>query len=124
MKKIYGIIIMSILCLIISACSNNEYKGENRGTVTGESLKLEEKSGKKFEVTDELAIDIGNAVIKSVYGKNAINKTEYDLRYYEKHGVYLFARIPTKIKGKGFGWDYEVAIRKEDGAILGVWMGD
>lgn len=121
MKKIYIFVITCILLFMLYGCGNNEYKGINSGAVSDSGLNIYGENN--FEITDEVAIDIGNAIIKSVYGEEAINKTEYNLRYFEKYGVYLFARIPTKLKGS-FGWDYEVAIRKEDGTILGVWRGE
>ena len=110
--------------MLMSACNDNEYNGVNKGTVSNYSFGLEEKRKNHkmdFEITDDLAIDIGNAVIKSVWGEDVIKETQYRLEYIEDDEAYLFYRVPKD--EWTFDGEYDVVINKADGAILWVHTG-
>lgn len=118
---------------MICSCGSNEYKGENLGEKEWDIKNLPATPNpqdklvfRDFEVTDEMAIDIGNAVVKAVYGEEIIDKTIYNLAYIKKDGIYWFARVPKPKNGVSttLGGSYDVYIRKKDGAILEVRLGD
>ncbi len=130
LKKFFSIsVIMMILCVILCSCKNKEYIGKNVGirrmgltNYASEDFKPS-SAVENFEIDEDLAINIGNSVLKSVYGEDIINSSEYVLAYYEDVGIYKFARIPDNSEAiNGMGEDWAVIIRKSDGAILKVWI--
>ena len=127
MKKVF--ILILVLCLMLCGCSDKtekggEYVGENLGTRSNFSLNLEERKDRlsantSFAITDELAIEIGNAILKNPYNDDFMNETTYELTYIEDDGIYWFSRRPVK---PSLGGAYNVAIDKKTGAIKLVWI--
>ncbi len=99
--------------------------GEFKGVISAQDINLDEKegiSGQEIVIDEKLALEIGNAVIKSVFDEHVIKETEY--RVFELRGKdsFVVSRLPRdKLM---LGGDYNVAISKIDGRILKVWMGE
>lgn len=117
------------LCFALCGCQNKEkngvYVGVNEGKLNFD-LQLDQKKAnhpemKDYEITDEMAIEIGNAAIKAKYGEETLRNTHYSLSYLEDQGIYWFARWSSD---PILGGDYEVAINKKNGAIELIWMGE
>ena len=103
---------------------NNSDEGDFLGIISDMDLALyvEDNNSKKLVIDDKLALEIGNSVIKSVYGKDVLNKTEFLVYELKGEGVFIVSRI---IKGgQTLGGDYNVAIRKETGSIIKIWTGE
>lgn len=121
-----------ILTLFIAGCSNisiSHSKNEENKTKarirSNFSLNLEKRtlsstSIKDFEINDELAVEIGNSILKSIYGDKAMCNTTSHIEYIEDDGVFWFVRgNPDQLGG-----DYNVAINKYNGKIELIWIGE
>ena len=136
-----NIIILSLLCISmvsISGCANTNADvvkgetgmtvnstGEFKGVVSNWNFDLEKQIGvpaKGLIVDEKLALEIGNAVIKSVYNENVLLQTEFVVYELEDKDVFVVSRIPKG--GETLGSDYNVAISKKDGAIIKIWAGE
>jgi len=73
-----------------------------------------------FSIDEDLAIEIGNAIIKSAFGNNAITETRYIVREVIEKDCFVVTRLP---KADIAGGDYSVAIKK-NGEILKIWWGE
>ena len=133
MKKEIVILFISFF-IFINGCKadngNSEMaptvdEGVFRGVVSYIEVDLNNKDGavNKDEIINEkLALEIGNSVLKSVYGEDIIDKTRFVVYEIENENIFVVSRLP---KGKEFlGGDRNVAIRKTDGAILKIWAGE
>lgn len=76
-----------------------------------------------IEIDEALALDIGNAVIKSAYGEEAVSINDTEFLVYEVKGKNIFV-VSRGPKGGVLGGDHSVAIDKTDGSILKVWSGE
>ena len=75
----------------------------------------------EYEITQETALDIGNAVLKDIYQeqwREFFEETEYMVISIEKQDMYIVSRAPVGYVGDG---SY-VAINKKDGKILRIWF--
>lgn len=124
MKKIFCIVL--VIVLLLSGCErtkNNEYIGTNNGIEEKRSIISKINTSDEFYITDNVAIEIGNSVLKSIYGEEIFNDTEYLLTYYKIDKAYIFTRIPKKEGYETLGCPYyEVLISALDGSILGIWQ--
>jgi len=99
--------------------------GKFVGVVPDSEFNLDDKSGipsKGLIIDEKLALEIGNAVIKSVYNENVIEQTEFIVCELKDKDIFVVSRIPKG--GETLGGDYNVAISKIDGKILKVWAGE
>lgn len=106
----------------------NEFQntiGEFKGVVSDWDIDLDSQVGvptKGFIVDEKLALEIGNAVIKSVYNENILLQTEFVVYELKDKDIFVVSRIP---KGdEKLGGDYNVAVNKKNGAILKIWAGE
>jgi len=70
-------------------------------------------------IDDKLALEIADAVLKSVYGAEKLKGSEFIVAEIGGSGYFVVTRhfnIP--------GGDYNVAISKDDGRILKIWEGE
>jgi len=95
--------------------------GEFRGVVVG-YVDFNDKTGDYtgFSLDEELALEIGDAVLKRAFGADRIANTEFIVQEYI-YGYFVVTRFPYPIVP---GYDFNVAINKEDGRILKIWMGE
>lgn len=72
------------------------------------------------EIDEEFAVDIGNTVIKNVFGQEALYDTYFELYEEKDANVYVVHRSK---QGNGYSLNPSlfVAIDKTTGAILRVW---
>lgn len=136
-----NIIILSLLCIFIvstSGCTNTNTDvikedigmvvnttGEFKGIVSNWNFDLKSQIGvpaKGLIVDEKLALEIGNAVIKSVYNENVLLQTKFVVCELEGKDVFVVSRIPKS--DETLGGDYNVAISKKDGAIIKIWAGE
>ena len=133
MKKIIFLIVAN--CLIFLMCgfygckhSNKivetegiKDEGEFEGLVDWD-IDLENKVGAMNIIIDEsLALEIGNAVLKSVYGNDMMENTRFHVCELQGRNIYVVSRIP---KEEILGGDKNVAIDKMNGQILKIWAGE
>ena len=126
-------IILSLICIsmfAISGCSkvstgiSDKTDGEFKGVVSNWSIDLNDQNGVSFEkliVDEQLALEIGNAVIKAVYNEEILTQTSFLVYELEDEDIFIVSRIPKESK---LGGDYNVAISKSNAAILKVWVGE
>lgn len=133
MKKLTILFMLCLLLTLISGCDNTNTdvnsKGEFLGYVTGDYYDRDYYDSNygiypgEFEIDEELALDIGNSVIKSLCGDNEddiLEKTEfvvYKIKEDVDKDVFVVGRWYPDRMGEG----YYVAINKRDGAILKIW---
>ena len=99
MKRIKLLLYLVMLCVFSTSCT---------------SL-YAEKIYKGFVVNENLALEIGGAVLKDVYGEKSFSgKKLYVLDKETRFIVVLGEDFP----GRG----YNVSINKKDGKILKIWM--
>ena len=135
-------IILSLLCVsmvLTSSCTAtssdvvkeksdmtvNTTLGEFKGVVSSSDFDFENQakvSEKEMIVDEKLALEIGNAVIKSVYNENVLLQTEFVVCELENKDVFVVSRMPKD--SETLGGDYNVAISKKDGAIIKIWTGE
>ena len=120
MKKI--LICMFICCCLLVSCnSSNPEKdeGEFRGVVpasqVGGGIPV------KYAIDEEMALEIGNAILKKIFGEEVIKNTRFIVCEVDGKDYFVVSRLP---KNYEMGGDFGVAINKEDGKILKVWMGE
>lgn len=136
-----NIIILLLLCIsmvLTSGCANTNADvvkgavdttantiGEFKGVVSNCDFDLESQTGipaKGLIIDEKLALEIGNAVIKSVYNEDVLLQTEFVVCELEDKDAWVVSRIPKG--GETLGGDYNVAISKKDGAIIKIWAGE
>ena len=134
-------IILSLLCILMFLTSGCVYTdadvdqgeigmsinttGEFKGVISNWDLDLNSQSGvpvKELIVDEKLALDIGNAVIKSVYNEDVLLQTEFVVCELKDKDIFVVSRIPKGDETLGGG--YNVAISKKDGAIIKIWVGE
>ena len=101
-----------------------EDTGTFLGVVTDSDIDLNENTSnlKGFVVNEKLALEIGNAVIKSLQGEDSISNTEFIVYEIEGQNVIVVCRIPKN--KQVLGGDINVAISKTNGQILKIWGGE
>lgn len=136
MNNIVIVLLSCSLLLFSNGCVNtNATQGVDKvsvqdvgkfvGVVPDSEFNLDDKSGipsKGLIIDEKLALEIGNAVIKSVYNENVIEQTEFIVCELKDKDIFVVSRIPKG--GETLGGDYNVAISKIDGKILKVWAGE
>ena len=126
MKKI--ILIVCSALIIFSGCAkqdSNQKLSELHDVYfatssNGDYLDLE-NGGVEWEMNGEMALEIGNAVLESIYGAEIAEYDAYSVCYIEKKEVYLVIRSLGK---DVLGGCFTVAISKKNGEILKVWSGE
>ncbi|WP_313563861.1 hypothetical protein [Ruminiclostridium cellobioparum] len=104
---------------------NMEDSGKLLGIISNNNIDLNSDVGtykKGINIDQEIALEIGNLIIKHVYGENVIKKTDYLVFELEGQDVIVISRVPKG--GNTVGGDYNVAISKKDASILRIWMGE
>ena len=79
------------------------------------------EGGVKWEMDGEMALEIGNAVLESIYGAEIAEYDAYSVRYIEDKEIYLVSRAIGK---DVLGGCFTVVISKKNGEILKVWSGE
>ena len=74
-----------------------------------------------FTIDEELALDIGNAVLRRVYGENVIEDTRFLVGKIAGKDCFIITRLPKN--HPALGGEYNVAINA-NGEILKIWMVD
>ena len=128
-------ILTLMLCMVltvVSGCSKND-NGEFRGVVEDKEIggwdyilndynlafTFEELGG----IDEKLALDIGNAAIKSAWSRadeKVLENTKFIIYEIKDMDVYVICRYYEN----WMGGDCNVAISKKDGAILKLWGGE
>jgi len=140
-KIIYNICKMKKVVLILPCCLlimctapkdnstdvNEKEKLINKGcfekAVSALNIDFNDTTGSftNFSIDEKLALEIGTAVLKKIYGEVLISNTSYIVREISEGGFFVVIRMPNNnIPGA----DYNVAINKKDGKILKIWMGE
>ena len=117
------LLLLTISLVFVSGCSNTDDMpaddGKFLGVVSNWNIDLDDKEYAAEVVIDEkLALEIGDAVLKSVYGQDALAETKFQVCELKDKDVFVVTRMPTEYE---MGDDYNVAISKKDGTILRVW---
>lgn len=131
------IILVSSFIILLGCCSckintfeNNETNMDNKsegkyyGIVSDYNFELGNESdivSCEFVMTEKLALEIGNAVITSVYGEDVLTDTKFAVYELKDKDVFVVSRIPCD---EILGGDYNVALSKTDGRIIKVWSGE
>lgn len=125
-----------LLCCVFFMTFGNLWKAENTsnkaqedtgkflGVVTDSDIDLTEDATnlKDFSVNEKLALEIGNAVIKSIQGEDHFNNTEFLVYEIEGQNVIVVYRMPKN--KQVLGGEINVAISKTNGQILKIWGGE
>ena len=117
------------ICIILSGCSvtkndkdKNEFyyytKEETESTLND----YFNDSRNSFEITEEVAVSIAGSIFQSMRGEKAFNETEVYVGESIEKGVFLISILPSP--GEMLGGDFNIIIRKSDGAIINVWGGE
>ena len=136
MKKILFLAFIGCIIILCVACSNTSSKNIKDGDEKLNQELIYEKSTHTsevdladnigavldFEISEKLAVEIGNAVLKSVYNETILNNTKLILSENEKGNIFTISRVINDIYTDG--GDCNVAISKTDGKILKIWMGE
>ena len=120
------LLLLTISLVFVSGCSNADDMpaddGKFLGVVSGWDIDFDNEEGVADVIIDEkLALEIGNAVLKSVLGQDIITDTEFLVCEFKDKDIFIVSR---SLKEYEMGEDYCVAISKKDGAILRVWQGE
>ena len=120
-------IIFIILLLLLTSC-NIAYEDTDIGTFEGVVPKGRFDIDKNnvvlpsgFYVNQELALSIGNAVIKDFSGEKFILESTYIVKEIQDEDIFIVTRFPKKNQ---LGGDINVAIDKRNGCILKIWGGE
>jgi len=127
MKKREIITLLLLIAIILSvcalaACGEKQGEGVFKGIVSGWNTDLDDitLTYSDFVIDDKVALEIGDAVLKSILG-DKFNNTSFIVCEIADKNFYIITRIPdTNVPGV----DYNIAISKEDGRILKIWMGE
>lgn len=125
-NKTIFILLLFILTISLVGCAkqeNNKDVGVFEGVVSWD-INLDTYLGYPIHdaIDEKLALDIGNVVIRSIYGEEILKKTDFLVCEPEGHDFYIVSRMPKD--KKMLGDDYNVAISRIDGRILKVWAGE
>ena len=117
-KKIIFILI-TILCL--SGCNDSRINyNDAEVRIADWEPKLSSEVGAQEIVIDKnLALEIGDSVIKSTYSEKAYEDTKLVIYDYKNKGIFVVARTPKD--ESILGNEICVAIDKKDGTILKIW---
>ena len=120
------LLLLTISLVFVSGCSNADDMpaddGKFLGVVSYWDIDFDNEAGVADIIIDEkLALEIGNAVLQSVFGQNLITDTEFLVGEVKDKDIFIVTRV---LKGVEMGGDYNVAISKKDGAILRIWQGE
>ncbi len=127
MKKIVLFALICILSFSLSSCGNAPEEIERR--TKKEPFEMTDWRLTPADVFDEeMAIDVANAMIESLYGKEAVEETRLVLFEHEGQDIYHFMRIVEDVKDVrkipiGAG-EFHVVIQKRDGALIAAWLGE
>ena len=97
-------------------------QGRGIGVITGWRIDLDDPIGTftDFYVTEKLALEIGDAVLRGYISEEELAKMTLTVRDIPGRDFYVVSRFYKGVAGG----DYNVAINKEDGKILRIWMGE
>ena len=127
----FNIIVLTLLILMfLCSCKNQSSVSIPTGEynkIDASEYNLNIKVGEGAILGDYVdnavtAQSIGDAVIKSIVGEDKFNKLiGCSVSYDEKNGIWLINR---NMGPDVAGGDYTCAIRKNNGEILKVWVGE
>ena len=143
MKNMKKIIIYLLLCCFLSSCdiTTDSTSGkiddteENNGggnqimnnegvfeSVVSYNIDFNDTIGAytEFVLDQKTALEIGDIILKKIYGEEAISNTQFIVREVMGEGYFVITRMPVPIIP---GFDYNIAINR-DGKILKIWMGE
>ena len=97
---------------------NEIEKGEFLGEVnTGMDLN-ENTLSYDIELDEKTALDIGDVILKKVFGEKEISISYFFVCEVKDEGYYIITRTPNYDIP---GYSYHVALNKKDGKIINIW---
>ena len=121
MKKIViGLLVCAFIVPALGGCKKNmKDEGKFKGVLSGWEVNLKDPMGtyKDFVLDEQTAYEIGNAILKRVYGEEKLKNTRFIVYEVEGKDYFVVCRGPKAGPGGG----YNVALNKEDGKILRIW---
>ena len=123
MKRIVTICLLALMCCLLFSCnSSGKDEGHFWGVVSGRNFNFDDPSFAitGFELDQEVALQIGDAVLTKYFGKSIMINTYFIVYEVEGKGYFVVCRGDKNTFG---GAGYNVAINKADGKILGIWYG-
>ena len=136
-KRILLLLFLGCIIFMACSCSNTNNKNESNGDIITKNgvrykkyshtseVDLENKLGTilDFEISEDLAAEIGDCILKSAYSKVDFSDTELVLFKNRNRDIFTVSRWPAyDDQTYGGGGEYNVAISKADGKILKIWM--
>ena len=130
MKKL--LLVILVLCCMTGGCTYKSDVSEENSEKKPDRIKVARMSsddyntyinrdyGFEMTVDEHLALEIWNAVIARLYSQAMIDSTDYTLYEVKEENIYVLSRY---VKGT-LGGDINVAISKENGAIVKIWGGE
>lgn len=126
-------LLLLLLAVLVGGCTSNgnindkgEFLGVKEKGDVGYIEDLENVFGmspEEVNIDEKLALDIGNAIIKSVCSRwdgDVLKNTQFIVYELKDQDAFVICRwYPDRMGG-----DYNVAISKKDGAILKMWEGE
>lgn len=126
--KIIVLLMLSMFVIFIGGCINKgddiNQNGEFRGVVEDEYFHLDNDNfgifPGEFIIDENLALDIGNSIIKSYcsgWEDDVLEKTNFIVCEIKERDIFVVYRYYPDSMGGAHG----VAINKNNGAILKIW---
>ena len=124
MKKILlCMLIGSMLMLPLYGCKTYKYekvKFQTDNEMTREELN--NKDGTGLTMDEDLAFEIGKAVLEKHYYEEKPDTSHYVVYDVPNENMFVVRVEPNNIKT--MGGEYGVAIDRKDGKILKIWLGE
>jgi len=136
-KKILLLLFLGCIIFMACSCSNTNNKNESNGDIITKNgvrykkyshtseVDLDDTIGTilDFEISEDLAAEIGDCILKSAYSKVDFSDAELVLLKHKNRDVFIVGIWPVyDDQTDGGGGGYNVAISKADGKILKIWM--
>lgn len=123
-------ILLAFLLSFANGCKNEDNnsttdEGEFLGVLSNVKIDFDNQDGaynKDFIIDEKLALEIGNSILKSIYGESMLKNSDFIVYEVEGENIFVVSRVP---KDNGtLGDDYNIAINKKNGAVLKIWAGE